>query len=463
MLQLLLAICLVTVSIFVHELGHFLVARWRGLVVPRFSIFGLGKPIVSWKWRGVEFCICWLPIGAYVMVPQLADLGGFEGEIPGEAKNLPSTTWSSKVLVAVAGPAANILFALVLACIVWFAGVTVQAEYNRTEVGDVAAQIQNSDHQTVPGPAAVAGLKPGDIIRQVDGKPVTNFSAILNGIVFGTGESANGHRMVEITFERNGQTLTRQVFPELVGSERMRSIGILPKSDLVIGAVTDGSPAAAAGLRVGDRILGVDGKSLTQREELREHFQKKSTAPSVLLFQRDGKELSASLQPRKQTIQGQTAYYIGVTWHIETTVIHPTPFEQIGDAMEQAYKVLSSLLNRKSDIGVRHISGIIGIVDNLQQAVSFGLIYALSFLIVINVSLAIANLLPIPVLDGGHVMFATWAKIRGKPVDPVWMQNAIAACLILLLSLIVYVSYNDIRRAIQAHWDSPPATEKPAK
>ena len=73
MLQLLLAIGLVTLSIFVHELGHFLAARWRGMAVPRFSIFGIGKPIVSWKWRGVEYCICWLPIGAYVMVPQLAD------------------------------------------------------------------------------------------------------------------------------------------------------------------------------------------------------------------------------------------------------------------------------------------------------------------------------------------------------------------------------------------------------
>src|SRR5690349_6205297 len=102
MSSLLLAIGLVTFSIFVHELGHFLVARWRGLVVPRFSIFGIGKPIVRWKWRGVEFCICLLPIGAYVMVPQLSDLGEIEGEVPPEAANLPPAPYLSKVLVAVA-------------------------------------------------------------------------------------------------------------------------------------------------------------------------------------------------------------------------------------------------------------------------------------------------------------------------------------------------------------------------
>src|SRR3954470_20416995 len=127
MLQLLLAIAFVTFSIFIHELGHFLVARWRKLVVPRFSIFGIGNPIVSWKWRGVEYCICWLPIGAYVMIPQLSDLGNFEGEVPAEAAGLPPAGYLSKVLVALAGPAANVLLALVLACVVWFVGIKVSA------------------------------------------------------------------------------------------------------------------------------------------------------------------------------------------------------------------------------------------------------------------------------------------------------------------------------------------------
>src|SRR3982751_17433 len=137
MLPLLLAIGLVTLSIFVHELGHFLVARWRKMVVPRFSVFGIGKPIISRTWRGVEYCVCWLPIGAYVMVPQLSDLGEIEGDVPEAARNLPPADYLSKVLVAIAGPAANILFCLLLGTVVWIVGVNVPAEFNRTEIGDI--------------------------------------------------------------------------------------------------------------------------------------------------------------------------------------------------------------------------------------------------------------------------------------------------------------------------------------
>ncbi|RXK55644.1 RIP metalloprotease RseP [Oleiharenicola lentus] len=463
MLQLLLAIGLVTLSIFIHELGHFLAARWRGMVVPRFSIFGIGKPIVSWKWRGVEYCICWLPIGAYVMVPQLSDLGDFEGDVPEAAKNLPPASYLSKVIVAVAGPAANILFALALGCIVWAVGVNVPAEFNRTEIGEVAKEVVTTDGKTVPGPAFAAGLQPGDIIRSVDGKPVANFQDLITAIILGSQIAPDGRRVMEITLERAGATLTKQVYPELTGTEGLRTVGLAPRSDLVIDKVNADSPAALAGLRAGDRIIAVDGKPLARRDELREHFQKKSNEPSTLLIQRDGKELTASLQPRLQTIEGQTLFLIGVTWRIETVLMHPTPFAQIGDALTQVYQTLSSLLNRQSDIGVRHMSGIVGIVDNLQQVATIGIIPALAFLIAINVSLAIFNLLPIPVLDGGHVVFATLAKLRGKPLNPVWMQNAVAACFVLLIGLIVYVSYNDIRRAIQGRSEAPPAKSAPAK
>lgn len=464
MLQLFLAIGLVTLSIFIHELGHFLVARWRGMVVPRFSIFGIGKPMFRRKWRGVEYCVCWLPIGAYVMVPQLSDLGDFEGDIPEEARNLPPAGYLSKVLVAIAGPAANILFALALGCVVWVVGVQVPAEFNRTEIGEVTKELQTSDGRTVPGPAAAAGLQPGDIIRQIDGRPVANYQDIVTAIILGGQATPDGRRAATITFERDGATLSCQVFPELTGTEGLRTIGIAPRSDLVVDKVNPDSPAARAGLLPGDRIIAVDGKPLTRRDELREHFQKKNAEPSRLLFKRDGREITAAIQPRQQTVEGQSLFLIGVTWRIETVKIHPTPFAQIGDAVRQVYQTLASLLNRKSDIGVRHMSGIVGIVDNLQQVATFGLIPAFAFLIAINVSLAIFNLLPIPVLDGGHVVFATLAKLRGKPLNPVWMQNAVAACFVLLIGLIVYVSYNDIRRLIQYRFDDPPAQQTaPAK
>lgn len=463
MLQLILAIGLVTLSIFVHELGHFLAARWRGLAVPRFSIFGIGKPMFRWKWRGVEYCICWLPIGAYVMVPQLSDMGDFEGDVPEEARNLPPASYLSKVIVAVAGPAANILFALALGCIVWAVGVQVPAEFNRTEIGEVSREVLTTDGRPVPGPAAAAGLRPGDVIRGIDGKAVANFQDVVTAIILGSQVAPDGRRLTTLTLERDGQSITREVYPELTGPEGLRTIGIAPRTNLVVDRVNPGSPAEAAGLRPGDRIVGVDGRTLTRREELREHFQRQNAEPSQLLFRRDGRDLTAALQPRQQEVEGRSVWLIGVTWRIETETIHPHPFAQIRDAVTQVYATLASLLNRQSDIGVRHMSGIVGIVDNLQQVATFGLIPALAFLIAINVSLAIFNLLPIPVLDGGHVVFATLAKLRGKPLNPVWMQNTVAACFFLLIGLIVYVSYNDIRRLIQYRFDEPPARAAPAK
>ena len=463
MLQLLLAIAFVTFSIFIHELGHFLVARWRKLVVPRFSIFGIGNPIVSWKWRGVEYCICWLPIGAYVMIPQLSDLGSFEGEVPSEAAHLPPAGYSSKVLVALAGPAANFVLAFVLACVVWFVGIKVSADYNRTEIGEVAPTLETSEGKVIPGPAAAAGLQLGDVIRKIDGKSVENYQDVFTAILFGTGISADGRRVATITFDRDGTTLTRQVFPELVGTEALRSIGIEPRSDLVVEKVAPDSAAAKAGLLPGDHIVAVDGVKLSRREELRQHFQKKNAEPSSLELKRGKEKIMTSLQPNLETIEGQKVFLIGVTWKIETVTLHKNPFQQIGDACLQVYQTLSSLLNRHSDIGVRHMSGIVGIVDNLQMAASAGIIPALAFLIVINISLGIANLLPIPVLDGGHIAIATLGKLRGKPISPAFLQSAVTLCFFMLIGLIIYVSYHDIRRAIQNHTEEDVPTQAPAK
>jgi regulator of sigma E protease len=463
MSQLFLALFFVTFSIFIHELGHFLAARWRKLAVPRFSIFGIGKPIVRRTWRGVEYCICWLPIGAYVMIPQLSDLGDFEGEVPPEAAKLPPADYTSKVLVAVAGPASNIVLALLLACVVWYVGVRVPLEFNRTEIGDVAKKVETSEGKVVAGPAAAAGLQLGDVIRKIDGTPVANFQDVFTAIVFGSQVTPDGRRVATITLERNGTTVTKQVFPELTGTEGLRTIGIGPRSDLVVDKVATDSAAAKAGLLPGDRIMAVDGHMLSRREELRLHFQKKNSTPSILEIKRGDKTLTASLRPAMETVDGQNVYLIGITWRIETVLIHTNPFAQIGEACVQVYQTLASLLNRRSDIGVRHMSGIVGIVDNLQQVASAGLIPAFSFLIAINVSLAIANMLPIPVLDGGHVLIATLTKLRRRPLNPVWMQNAVAVCFFMLIGLIVYVSYHDIRRAIQNHTNDSPTVSTPGK
>jgi regulator of sigma E protease len=273
--------------------------------------------------------------------------------------------------------------------------------------------------------------------------------------------------VAHLTVERAGTTITREVFPELVGTDGIRSIGIGPRfnTNLQIDKVTPGSPADQAGLQPGDRFLALNGKPLETRGELSEYFQKNSQQIATLTYKRGDTVLSARLQPRLEKINGQEVYLIGIAWRFETVLIKKTPLEQFSDAYSQMYQIITSLFNRRSDIGVRHMSGIVGIVDNLQQAASAGVASTLAFLVLINISLATLNLLPIPVLDGGHILFATLAKIRGRPVNPILMQNAVAACFVMLIGLIVYVSYHDIRRAVENHMDSapPPAKSAPAK
>ncbi len=167
-------------SIFVHELGHFLAARWRGVKVERFSI-GFGPAIVSWHGRdGVEYRLAWIPLGGYVLLPQLADLGPIEGESEVEVEKLPPVSYASKMIVFVAGALFNVLFAFGLASIIWVIGQPEPNDSATTRIGYVHRTLELPDGSSVPSPAAQAGLKAGDVIRAIDGHPVAGLGGYLS-------------------------------------------------------------------------------------------------------------------------------------------------------------------------------------------------------------------------------------------------------------------------------------------
>ena len=159
-------------SIFVHELGHYLAARRRGLKVERFSI-GFGPKILTWKKEGIEYCVSLLPLGGYVAIPQLADLGPIEGGTV--HKKLPPASYADKMIVAVMGAVFNVIFAFILATILWLVGLPVSAQERTTTIGHVERSVGINEQAEAVGPAYLAGLQAGDRILAIDGTNVENF------------------------------------------------------------------------------------------------------------------------------------------------------------------------------------------------------------------------------------------------------------------------------------------------
>ena len=190
-------------SIFVHELGHFLAARRRGAVVERFSI-GFGPPI--WKWTGrdgVEYRISWFPLGGYVLLPQLADLGAVEGKSTLDTERLPPVSYTTKMIVFVAGAVFNILFAFLLACVVWVIGQPSATGFTSTTIAEIAPTIKDSSNKDVVSPAVKAGLKPGDVILKVDGDAVESFADIVEHLALSSGWTKQGERQTIFTIRRD--------------------------------------------------------------------------------------------------------------------------------------------------------------------------------------------------------------------------------------------------------------------
>ncbi|HCR36710.1 MAG TPA: RIP metalloprotease RseP, partial [Opitutae bacterium] len=278
-------------SIFVHELGHFLAARRRGLKVERFSI-GFGPKIFGWTKDGIDYRVSLLPLGGYVALPQLADLEAIEGKY--DKNDLPPITYSDKFIVAVMGAVFNVIFAFFLATILWVVGIPSTEAEQTTTIGYVQKEIFIDEGEYAPGPAYKAGLRPGDKVLSVDGDAVHSFSDIQKLIITGSGRSSTGKPEAIFTIERNGQTITIPVHPRLAlanlkSGDTMRIVGILPTHTIVVGGVMQDSPAEKAGLQVGDTILGANGQKLYSMNALSDILEADPHTPVSLLIER-GKE-----------------------------------------------------------------------------------------------------------------------------------------------------------------------------
>ncbi len=314
-------------SIFVHELGHFLAAKWRGLRVERFSI-GFGPKVFGWTGKdGVDYRISLLPLGGYVAIPELADMELIEGKSSqnSEADGVPAKkiSYTDKVIVFAAGAFFNILFAFVLACVLWLIKSPTHEGYDSSVIGYVAKEIEPEAGVLVPGPAWEAGLRAGDRILAIDGEATESFDEITQAIALGTQRSEDGRPMANLTIARGNAVLEKQVFPCLVShnprsGDFIRMIGIAPTDSLVV-APMENSPAAEAGVRYGDRwteiAVGDSGawKPLYSFAEFREIIDESvrgnDAVPVRVRYVRgDGKPEVLSMLPKLLPVKNESAF-----------------------------------------------------------------------------------------------------------------------------------------------------------
>ncbi|MDA0348280.1 MAG: RIP metalloprotease RseP [Verrucomicrobia bacterium] len=438
-------------SIFVHELGHFLTARWRGLKVTRFSI-GFGPKLFSWTRGGVEYIVAALPIGGYVALPQLGHMEIIEGEAePSEAKEV---SWTSKVIVLTAGAICNVIFALFLGSVLYFMGGRPVSMYNNiTELGAIPETLAISEDTIVPSPAFQAGLKKGDIVRAIDGKSVSKWETIEKRIIMGSKRTSDDKPLSLFSIERNGKLLEFKVLPIIAGQEQIRTVGISPKfPDIpaIVGFVKEGFPAEDAGLLAGDQLMLMDGQTIHSTEQVAQYIKQSPGKEITFIISRGKEKLTKIIEPKIAIINeaGDKSPLIGVEWYMGKKYLKEPPLVLFKSVVVETFETLEKLVNPKSDLGIRHLSGPVGMGRIIYQSAKWDIRMVFWVVVIININLAILNLLPIPVLDGGHIVFATIEKIRGRALPQNLMMSMQGAFMIVLLSLMLYVTFFDGKRIL---------------
>ncbi|HSG91269.1 MAG TPA: RIP metalloprotease RseP [Pseudomonadales bacterium] len=438
LLQTILAL-IVTLGILVtvHEYGHFLVARLCGVRVLRFSV-GMGPALWSRTARsGTEYVIAALPIGGYVRMLDERDctVGADERD---EAFNAKPPL--QRIAISLGGPVANFLLAIVVYWLVFAV----------TGTSGFAPVIGAVDPDS---PIGRAGVPAGMEIVQIDARPTATWNAVNLALVERLGETGEIRFTVRPPTGGDTRTLAVPVERWLAGQDEpdpIGTLGLAPAFPAVLGEVIEGGAAEAAGLRAGDRILAVDGEAIDGWRTWVTVVQAAPGQRLELRVERDGGERTLFLTPASRALEdGSAIGFVGTAPLYRTA--HLGPLEALPRALAETRDktVLTLDILRKMIVGLvstRNLSGPITIAKVAGDSAESGPEAFLSFLALLSVSLGVLNLLPIPVLDGGHILFYLVEMVKGSPVPEQVQVLGVQIGIFIVASLMVLAFYNDLTR-----------------
>jgi regulator of sigma E protease len=440
-------VIVIGILILIHELGHFFVARWTGVGVERFSI-GFGPVLLRWRGKETEYCLSAIPMGGYVkMLGEENPLEGGSGALPYDPKKAFALKplWA-RFLIVFAGPGMNFVLAAVIVAV-------VLSTAGRPVWPPAAGRVTES------GPAATAGLKSGDVVTAINGKSVSYWEDVDRAV------AASEGKPLELAIKRGDATQTITVTPQqttiqdpiLREAKTAWDIGAGPQSVPQISSVNPGSPAELAGLQPGDVVMSVGGKRVFTAEDLVQTIRSRPRQALPMEIEREGKRRTLTVTPNaeeEKSATGETtqvgriqagigskavtfvaydpvrAMWHGITWTKDMTVVTVKGF----------WKLVVGTIDRSN------IGGPIQIASMAGQQAREGLAPLAMFTAIISVNLAVLNLLPVPMLDGGHLFFFIVEAVLGRPLSLRKREAAQQLGFVLLMLLMVYALYNDIVR-----------------
>lgn len=433
MQSLLFFIVALSLLVVIHEFGHFWVARRCGVKVLKFSV-GFGRTLLKkTSQNGTEYILAAIPLGGYVKM-----LDEREGEVhPDELRHaFNRKSLSTRTAIVAAGPLANILFAIFAYWIIFVSGITGV----RPIIGEVIAQ----------SPASVAQFAVGDEIKKINGNETFTWLSVQKEL-FKLSQSGG---LAEITVESGGINIQRQLkiaranLDQNTAKPLLQGLGLVPiKHKPIVGSVVPDSAAEKSGLKVGDLLLEFENQPVNTWNEWVTIIQAHPNMAMNVVVDRDGERINLSITPNKDAMIGVG---LAILDEFKTEVSYGL-IVSIGRATQETWDVSISILKGlagmiSGDISYKNIGGPIAIAEIVGVSAERGLIAFISILALLSVNLGILNLLPIPILDGGHLVMYFFEWIKGKPLSENTQMKVQKVGIALLLSLIFLAFFNDLSR-----------------